>query len=278
MLSAGRDAERLGFDGVFAFDHLLPLFGPPEGPALECFTTLAAVAAVTSRVAVGSLVARAGLRPPGMLAKLAATLDGISGGRAILGLGTGDERSDREHRMFGLATPPAGDRRSRLEETAVAVTALLAGRAYPGGTLVPTLDGPVSPAPVRPGGPPVWIGGTSPSIARLAGRVADGWNGWGMDVERFTQMVKVLDDSGRAVEATWSGIVLMGEDQAETERLASERADRGVPLGDLTAPAEAVVERLGELSAAGASWAILLLAGPPDRRALFAEHVLPALR
>ena len=88
----------------------------------------------------------------------------------------------------------------------------------------------------------------------------------------------VIAMSGRAVEATWSGIVLMGEDQAETERLASERADRGVPPGDLTAPAEAVVERLGELSAAGASWAILLLAGPPDRRALFAEHVLPALR
>src|SRR5690242_6155738 len=88
VLEAARDAERLGFDGVFAYDHLFPPGAAPDRPALEAFTTLGAVAASTSRVAVGTLVTRAGLRAPGYLAKLAATLDWLSEGRAILGIGS----------------------------------------------------------------------------------------------------------------------------------------------------------------------------------------------
>jgi alkanesulfonate monooxygenase SsuD/methylene tetrahydromethanopterin reductase-like flavin-dependent oxidoreductase (luciferase family) len=282
VIQAGREAEDLGFDGVFAFDHLLPFAeGHPDGPALECFTTLAAVGATTSRVAVGSLVARAGLRPAGMLAKMAVTLDQITDGRAVLGLGAGDHWSDRENAMFGLPARQVDDRRRLLGDTALAVKALLNGHAFPGGDALPAMAGPLSPPPVRLGGPPVWLGGASTAVARLAGRVADGWNGWGVGVERFAQLVKVLyeaaDAGGRRVEPTWSGIVLMGADQAETEHLASERATRGLPPADVTASVEGVVEHLRRLADAGATWSVLLLAGPPDRRRLFAERVLPAL-
>src|SRR5881397_2326990 len=97
VVSAARAAEELGFDGVFAFDHFFPPGAPPDRPALEAFTTLGSVAAATDRVAIGTLVTRAVLRPPGMVAKMAATLDQISGGRMILAMGTGDPIDRPEH-------------------------------------------------------------------------------------------------------------------------------------------------------------------------------------
>ncbi len=280
VLDAAREAEALGFDGVFAFDHLLPFGGGrPEGPALECFSTLAAVGAVTSRVAVGSLVTRAGLRPAGLLASLASSLDRITGGRAILGMGAGDEGSDREHVMFGLTTPPTTDRRDVLGETATAVKSLLAGHAFPGGDRMPPLAGPILPPPVRDGGPPVWLGGLSPAVARLAGRIADGWNGWGVELERFKQLVKVLYEAseGRPVEPTWAGIVLLGAEREDVRALVADRLARGLPPADVTGTAEEVATHLRRLAAAGATWAVALLAGPVDRRQVFAERVVPLL-
>src|SRR5919204_2078115 len=111
VLGFARRAEELGVDGVFAFDHLMPLGGPADGPAFECFATLAAVAASTGRVRVGSLVARASLRPAGSLAKLAVSVDDVSNGRMILTVGTGDELSRREHEAFGI--PYLGPRERR---------------------------------------------------------------------------------------------------------------------------------------------------------------------
>src|SRR2546423_15436632 len=97
VLEAARSAESLGFDGVFAFDHFFPPGAPSDRPALEAFTTLAAVAAATERVRLGTLVTRTVLRPVGLVAKMAATVDTISGGRMILGGGTGDPIDAPEH-------------------------------------------------------------------------------------------------------------------------------------------------------------------------------------
>src|SRR2546423_15543547 len=111
VLEAARSAESLGFDGVFAFDHFFPPGGPPDRPALEAFTTLAAVAAATERVRLGTLVTRAVLRPPGLLAKLATTIDLISDGRMILAMGTGDPIDRPEHDAFGFPNLSVRDRR-----------------------------------------------------------------------------------------------------------------------------------------------------------------------
>ena len=272
-MDAARDAEALGLDGVFGFDHLFPMGGPPDGPALECFTMLAAAAAVTSRVAVGTLVTRVGLRPAGLLAKLAAGLDQVSGGRAILALGTGDQLSDGEHAMFGFAIDPPAERAERLEETAVALRALFRGEPFAGGRLVDAIAGPLSPGPVRTGGPPIWVGGTSDRILRVAARSGDAWNGWGLTVEAFAEKVKQLDElaAGRSVEATWGGIVLVGEDESEAEHLAAERAARGREPASFTGSVAQLREHLAALATAGATWAIMLAAGRPDRRALVAE-------
>jgi len=276
-------AEQLGFDGVFAYDHLMPLGGPDDGPVLECFTTLAAVAAATSRIRLGTLVARASLRPVGLLAKLAVQLDLISGGRAILAVGTGDELSKREHDAFGLPYMAVGERREHLAETIRALGELFAGRPWGGGGRVPPIEGPLVPRPLTRGGPPRWVGGTSRSVVRVAARSADAWNGWGLDLERFGERVRLLRDeseaAGRAVEPTWGGIALVGRDADDTARLAADRRARGLDTeGVWIGTADDLSRRLGRLAAAGASWAIVLPAGPTDRVDVLAELVLPRVR
>src|SRR5262249_34157468 len=114
VLGAARNAEALGYDGVVVFDHFFPPGASPERPSLEAFTTLAAVGAVTTRVRVGTLVARAQLRPAGLLAKMAAGIDDITGGRMILGVGTGDPIDEPEHRAFGIPTLSKSERRVHL--------------------------------------------------------------------------------------------------------------------------------------------------------------------
>jgi alkanesulfonate monooxygenase SsuD/methylene tetrahydromethanopterin reductase-like flavin-dependent oxidoreductase (luciferase family) len=289
LLGFARRAEALGYDGVFAFDHLMPLGGPADGPAFECFSTLAAVAATTERVAIGTLVARASLRPAAMLAKLAANVHEMSRGRLILTIGTGDELSRREHEAFGIPYLDRGDRRAHLEETVQAVSALFAGRGWPGGEQVPALRGPLLP-PSAYERPRVWIGGTSEAAVRSAAELADGWNGWGLSLDTFASRARLLraeDErfererggaSGRPA-ATWGGVALVGRDGAELSALVERRSAAGKepPPGSWTVDRDGLVANLTRLRDAGASWAILLVSGPDDRLELVAETALPAL-
>jgi alkanesulfonate monooxygenase SsuD/methylene tetrahydromethanopterin reductase-like flavin-dependent oxidoreductase (luciferase family) len=282
VLSSARSGEAMGYDGVFAFDHFFPPGAAPDRPALEAYTTLAAVAAATSRVQIGTLVTRAVLRPVGIVAKMAATLDQISGGRMILGIGTGDPIDRPEHRAFGFPDLGVRERRMNLAETVAAMKALFRGDAYEGGESVPPLAGPLVPPPVREGGPPVWIGAQSDEVIRIAGSLADGWNGWGLSPDRFRPKAELLADegarAGREVEATWAGIVLVGEDEGEAARLVEERGQRGMADGVAwSGGVERFADHLHELQAAGATWAIVVLAGPAGRRELVAERVLPRL-
>jgi alkanesulfonate monooxygenase SsuD/methylene tetrahydromethanopterin reductase-like flavin-dependent oxidoreductase (luciferase family) len=280
VVSAAVEAENLGFDGVFAFDHFFPPGGSPDRPSLEVFATLGAVAAATERVAIGTLVVRASLRPVGLLAKSAAWLDAASGGRLVLGIGTGDPIDRPEHRAYGIPMLDKTERRVHLEETLIALEALFDGRPYPGGRMVPELLGPLRPPPARPGGLPVWVGGQAEAVIRLAGRRADGWNGWGLEPEAFAAKVGVLREVAgpREVEATWAGIALVGADRGELGALVERRRSSGMGDDAWTGTAEELVELIGALEGAGATWTIMVLAGPADRRALVAERVLGALR
>lgn len=281
VLDAAREAEALGYDGVFAFDHFFPPGGPPDAPSLEAFTTLAAVAAVTDRVVLGTLVARVSLRPVALLAKAASWLDAASGGRLILGVGTGDATDGAEHRAFGIPMLGKEERRLHLEEVLAALRALFAGDAYPGGELVPPLEGPLAPLAARPGGPPLWVGAQADAVVRLAARIADGWNGWGVGPERFAAKVALLAEEaarhGREVTPTWAGIAVVGEDRGETEALLARRRERGMEDGSWAGTPGELVSFLGQLEAAGAAWVVLVMAGPRDRRELVAREVLPHL-
>jgi alkanesulfonate monooxygenase SsuD/methylene tetrahydromethanopterin reductase-like flavin-dependent oxidoreductase (luciferase family) len=282
-VAAATDAERLGFDGAFGFDHFFPPGAPSDRPSLELFTTLAAAATLTQRITVGSLVTRAVLRPPGLVAKMASTIDAVAGGgRTVVGVGSGDPIDLPEHEAFGFPNLSPADRRAHLEEWVTALRDLFAGRAYRGGTHVPAVPGPLLPRPATP--PPVWVGGQAEAVVRLAARSADGWNGWGSSPENFRAKAALLwDEAGRAgredaVLATWAGIVVVGEDESEAKTLAEERDAKGIDALGFHGSPEGFAEFLNDLAAAGAAWAIVVLAGPGDRRALVGERTIPALR
>jgi alkanesulfonate monooxygenase SsuD/methylene tetrahydromethanopterin reductase-like flavin-dependent oxidoreductase (luciferase family) len=156
----------------------------------------------------------------------------VTGGRTILGVGSGDPVDEPEHRAFGFPILDTAERRTHLAETVEALRALFDGRPYPGGERIPAMSGPLLPPPVRPGGPPLWVAGTAGAAVRLAARLADGWNGWGLDLPAFGRAAALLgreaEAAGRRVEATWAGIVLVGETQAEAASLLEARRARGM--------------------------------------------------
>ena len=273
-LGVASRAAALGVDGVFSPDHLFPpVFYPPAGadrPALEAFSLLSAVAARHPGLHVGTLVARVTLRTPGLLAKQAAGLDAMSGGRAILGIGAGDGASVGEHETFGIRFPPAAERVRLLEETALALRALFAGASWPGGEVVPPIAGPLVP----PGAPELWVGGLSDAVLTVAARSADAWNGWGLDAATFAAKAARLRElaGDREVPPTWGGIALAGEDTADLDRQLADRERRGLSTdGVWTGTAAGLRAFAEELEAAGATWLVVLPVGPPDRLELIAE-------
>ena len=170
-----RVAEEVGFDSIWTGDHLL--FRDPgvgaRGP-WETWSVLAAVAAITERVELGPLVASVSFVNPALLAKKAATIDEISGGRLVLGLGAG--WNEAEYRAFGF---PFDHRADRFEEAFVIIRGLLReGRVDVEGRYHRARDCELLPRPTRPGGPPIMVGTTGSRMLRLAARHADAWNAW----------------------------------------------------------------------------------------------------
>ncbi|WP_217922791.1 LLM class flavin-dependent oxidoreductase [Miltoncostaea oceani] len=164
-------AERLGFDGVWVNDHLQSPGRTKDEPAFDALTTLAALAALTSRVRLGTVVLSASYRPPALAAKMATILDVISSGRVVVGLGTGSDVP--EHGAYGF---PLGTRGERTAGVRRALAVMRAMFDSPGGADVDdVLDGaPNQPPPVQEGGPPIWLAAHGPRLLRLAGEQADG--------------------------------------------------------------------------------------------------------
>src|SRR3954469_17519948 len=174
LIRMAQTAEAVGFDSIWVGDHLLyDLPVGPRGP-WEAWTTLAALAAVTSRVELGPLVASIGFREPTMLAKQAATIDAISGGRFVLGLGAG--WSEREYRAYGFAFD---HRVSRFEEAFTVIRSLLRdGHCEFAGVYYQIEDCTLDPRSPRPGGPPLMLGSTSPRMLSIGLPHVDMWNVW----------------------------------------------------------------------------------------------------
>lgn len=202
ILTMATLAEDVGFDSLWLEDHLLFRLddGPTEGP-WECWTLLSALAAVTSRVELGPLVACTSFRSPALLAKMADTVDEISGGRLILGLGAGWH--EPEYNAFGF---PFDHRVSRFEEALQIIHSLLrTGSVDFNGTYYQARDCELVPRGPRPEGPPIWLGSTSPRMMGLMARYADGWNTYfnrhGNDPANIPALREVVDaacvDAGR---------------------------------------------------------------------------------
>jgi len=168
------------FDSGWLNDHFMDPVRDRGGSAFEAMTTLAALAHHVPGKMVGQTVLAATFRHPAVLAKEAVTLDHVTGGRYVLGLGAGWHIG--EHESFGIDLPPVGERFDRYESMIRVLRALFSddARTEPG----VTLDAPpyrldravMEPGPVHPGGPKIWLGGQGPRGLRLAARYADGWN------------------------------------------------------------------------------------------------------
>jgi alkanesulfonate monooxygenase SsuD/methylene tetrahydromethanopterin reductase-like flavin-dependent oxidoreductase (luciferase family) len=229
-----RTAEQIGLDSVWVGDHLLYRDDglPSRGP-WEALATLAAIAAVTERIEIGPLVAATSFRNPAMLAKQAATLDEISGGRLILGLGAG--WNEAEYLAYGF---PFDHRVSRFEEAFTIIRTLLAdGRCDFHGTYYDLNDCELLPRGPRHGdreGPPLMVGSTGERMLAITLPWVQAWNAWfnsfGNSVDGYRPLRDAVDAACRAV----------GRDPVEVERtlalLVAFPGAKGRPSGDLTQP------------------------------------------
>lgn len=179
FLEAATHAAATGWDGVWAADHFMPAAPPADGPMLECFTVLSAVAATVPRLRIGPLVAGNTYRHPAVLAKMAATLDHVSGGRVVLGLGAGWQQN--EHAAYGIELHDVAGRLARLDEACAVVRHLLDdARSDFEGRFYTLTDAPAEPKPIQAHLPLLIGGGGEKVTLRIVARWADEWNTWGL--------------------------------------------------------------------------------------------------
>ena len=195
---AGLAAEDAGWDSVWTWDHLNAIFGPWEQPIFEGWSVLSGLAPITRRVRLGLMVGANTFRNPGLTAKLATTLDHLSDGRAVLGIGAA--WFDREHEAFGIPfgeTP--GWRIDRLGESVMLMRRLLDGERFSHeGAYHTFTDALVAPRPVQ-AHLPILIGGSGPKkTMRIVAESADAWNTWG-DIEVVRTQLEILAEHGAAV-------------------------------------------------------------------------------
>jgi F420-dependent oxidoreductase-like protein len=261
--AAWRLADEAGFDHVWVFDHFNPIGGNPlDGDIYEGWSLLAAMAEATSRVRVGNMVTGNTYRHPGVLAKIATTVDHLSGGRLEFGIGAG--WAEVEHRMLGLDFPGTGDRLRRLAEALQVIKKLwteersdFEGRYY-------RLTGAVqNPKPYQRPHPPIWIGGGGEQrTLRIVAEHADVWNFSDGPIDVARHKVEVLERHCADV----------GRDPAEIRRSVQLRFS-GENLHSLLRDLEAFVQ-------AGFTELVVIVTEPSSlaKSETVAREVLPRFR
>jgi probable F420-dependent oxidoreductase len=259
-----RRVEALGFDSVWCGDHLsfhLPLY--------ESLTLLAAYASITERIKLGSAVYLLALRPPAVAAKVTSTLDVLSGGRLIFGVGVGGE-NPREFEVVGV---PHKERGARVTEAIDVVRALWRDTPASFNGRFTRFEGvSIDPKPVQKPGPPIWIGGRSDAALARAGRQGDGWVSYVVTPERYAQSVAKIRAAADAIGRQLHGFVTahltfitVGRDYETAradwvKRLSVRYAQDFGPLagkyGVIGTPAQCL-EQLERFRAAGCSYFLL---------------------
>ncbi|MGE0823764.1 MAG: LLM class F420-dependent oxidoreductase [Candidatus Binatia bacterium] len=290
-----QEVEALGFDSLWVNDHMLPSVGPTDTANLEGWTTLAALAALTSRVQIGALVTANTFRHPAVLAKMATTIDHISNGRLILGIGSG--YFEQEHKVYGIPFPTTSERAKRLEEALQVIRALWTQEtASFQGTYYQLADAPFVPKPVQKPYPPIMIGGMGEKLTLpLVAKYADLWNAAGLTPQQLAQKIAVLEKHCRHVgrdckkiEKTYitpvyvrtnpAAVQALLEQIPRMQGLSAEQARATVLAGDVAA----VRQQVQAYVDAGATHFILILRRPGfyDREGLrlFAKEVMPHFR
>ncbi|MEW6301055.1 MAG: LLM class F420-dependent oxidoreductase [Thermodesulfobacteriota bacterium] len=291
-----KEAEALGFDTLWTNDHLLPSVGPTDAANLEAWTLLAAMATVTSRVQIGTMVSSNTFRHPSVLAKMATTIDHLSNGRLVLGVGAG--WFAREHEAYGIPFPPLKRRAAELAEALQVITKLWAADPTVSfkGEYYTLAEAPFMPKPVQKPHPPIMIGGIGEKLVLpLVARYAQMWNIPNVPPDQIAEKNKVLERycqeirrNCAEIERSYLTPLYLKTDPAEVqallERIAElrkvsvEEVRRSVLAGD---PA-AIRRQLQTYIDAGVTHFIINLRRPGlyDREGvrLFAKEVMPAFR
>ncbi|HUQ77562.1 MAG TPA: LLM class flavin-dependent oxidoreductase [Patescibacteria group bacterium] len=274
-------AEAAGWDSVWTWDHLLAIFGPWEQPILEGWTTLSAVAAVTERVRLGLMVGANTFRNPGLTAKLATTLDHVSGGRAVLGIG--GAWFEREHDAFGFDDTWGsgfGERLDRLDESVMLLRRLLDGERFSHeGRFYTFRDALCEPRPVQ-AHLPILVGGSGPKkTLRTVAERADAWNTAGA-LHEVTARLAILDEHCAAVgrdrseiELTISFPIVIRESveaatAAAAERFAVNGVENAGAVPHLAGPPAVIAGALVPFRDLGFSTVIVRMPAPFDRETI----------
>jgi alkanesulfonate monooxygenase SsuD/methylene tetrahydromethanopterin reductase-like flavin-dependent oxidoreductase (luciferase family) len=251
-LAVARHAESTGWDGLWVADHFMDNGdGPNDAPVHEAFALLAGLAAAVPRVRIGSLVAGNTYRHPAVLAKTATTIDHISGGRMVLGVGAGWQVN--EHEAYGIPLGSVRERMAWFEEACKIFTSL---RDNPR-TTVPdgrygVTDAPLEPKPVGP--LPLLIGASGQVVmARLVAEYAQEWNTWShpaLYAEKLPGFERALDKAGRdpkSLHRSTQALLFLGPDGAEKAQRALERGARAA-IGGTSAQ---ITDVIGQFAEAG---------------------------
>ena len=263
-------AEALGYDSIWAGDHV-----SFRNPLLDIVVALSTFAAVTERITLGAAILLLPLRHPSLVAKEFASLDYVSGGRVILGVGVGGE-SDKDFEAVGI------DRRERGARTSEAMRALRelfgGGAASFRGRFF-SFDGIViEPEPAQPGGPPLWVGGRSDAAIRRAATLGDGWIPIWVSVERFRRGLEQLPEH---VVPAVTLPAHVGEKRTLYEHLrrryAGDFSEHVVDRYCVAGTPDECAARVREYVEAGARHIVFNVAAPEDVERL-AEVALAAAR
>lgn len=254
VLDTARWADANEFHGVWYADHYMPNTGSEDiepGDVHECWAMLPAIAAVTERVRVGSLVSPTSVHHPAVLANRAATLDHLSNGRLVLGLGAGWQIN--EHRAYGIELEPPKQRVDRFEEAIQIVRSLLGqDRTTFAGAIYTILDAPADPKPVQ--SPlPILVGTGGPRMLRITARFADEWNTWG-DVATATERRRAFVDACESVGAdptrkrsSVQALVFLTDDDAKADEVRSG----AMGTRSIAGSASRLIDELGAYAEAG---------------------------
>jgi F420-dependent oxidoreductase-like protein len=282
-------AEDVGYDSIWVYDHFHNVPVPAHEAVFECWTTLAALSQVTSRVRLGQMVGCASYRNPGLLAKITSNIDVMSGGRLDWGIGAGWYQ--QEYQGYGYEFLSNRDRIRVLRETVEVVKSLWTepNTSYDGEFF--TLQGAeCDPKPLQSPRPPILIGGGGEQLTlRVVARLADRSN-FGGKPEEFAHKCDVLrkhcDEVGRdydEIEKTWSPEIFVRETDAEVREM--QTSTFGEPFdswqaGNLVGTPEQVIDKIGRYREMGVSSVIAWCRDYPatDTLRLVAEQVIPAFR
>lgn len=278
VVDIAHGAEASGFDSLWTMDHVhqIASVGEADEPILEAYTTLAALAAVTTTARLGVLVSCNSFRNPALLAKMVTTIDIISSGRAILGIGAGWH--EEECRAYGMEFQTPRERLAALDEAVQICRGMFTEHAPRFSGRYHSVDEPLNvPAPANPGGPPILIGGGGEKVLiPLVARHGDACNFFGGPAT-VRHKIEVLEraceavgrDSGE-ISRTWLGTAIVTDSEAElqeaVERLGTllgvaPSAARGLAL---CGTREQVHERITEYRAAGVDGMIVTVLDPSD--------------